>query len=55
MVVEDSEKEEQGWASGHPPDQLESIPIKGGDLTRVVKIGGGLEDGVKGEIGRAHV
>ena len=50
MIVKESEEEEQGWASGHPPDQLEEISIKGGDLTKVVKIGGGLEDGIKGDL-----
>ena len=50
MIVEESEEEEQGWASGHPPYQLESISIKGGDLTKVVKIGGGLEDEIKGDL-----
>ena len=44
MIVEESEEEEQGWTSGHPADQLEEIPIKGDDLTKVVKIGGGLDD-----------
>ena len=50
MIVEEAKEEEQGWASGHPPDQLESISIKGGDLTKVVKIGGGLEDRIKGDL-----
>ena len=50
IVVEDSEEEEQGWASGHPPDQLENISIKEGDLTKVVKIGGELDDGVKEDL-----
>ena len=50
MIVEESKEEEQGWVSGHPPDQLEEISIKEGDPTKVVKIGGGLEDGIKGDL-----
>ena len=50
IILEESEEEEQGWVNGHPADQLEEIPIKGDDLTKVVKIEGGLDDGVKEDL-----
>ena len=50
IIVEEPEEEEQGWASGHPTDLLEEIPIKGEDQTKVVKIGGGLDSEIKKDL-----
>ena len=66
IIMEEPEEEERGWASGHPADQLEEILVRGEDLTKAVKIGGGLDPEIKKDlvkllreykdkIGRAHV
>ena len=47
IIIEEPEEEEQGWVSGHPTDQLEEVPIREGDPTKVVKVGGGLDHEVK--------
>ena len=38
IIVEEPEEEERGWASEHPADQLEEIPIRGEDPTKAVKV-----------------
>ena len=43
ILVEEIEEEERGWTSGHLTDQLDEIPIRKDDLTKVVKIGGVLD------------
>ena len=43
VIIEEPEEEEQGWVSGHPTDQLEEVPIREDDPTKVVKVGGGLD------------
>ena len=50
--MEEPEEEEQGWANGHPADQLEEIPVKGEDQTKVVKIRGGLDPRNQERLGR---
>ena len=50
IIVEEPEEEEQGWASGSPTDQLEVIPVKNGNPTKVVKSGGGLDPEVKRDL-----
>ena len=47
IIVEEMEEEERGWASGHPTDQLEEIPIRGEDPTKAVKVGEGLDPEIK--------
>ncbi|KAK0586997.1 hypothetical protein LWI29_015920 [Acer saccharum] len=43
MIIEEKEDEERGWTGGYPAEQLEEIPIRKGDPTKVVKIGGVLD------------
>ena len=50
MIIEELEEEEQGWVSGYLADQLEEVPIRGDDLTKVVKVGGGLDNKVKKDL-----
>ena len=50
IIIEELEEEEQGWVNGHPVDQLEEVPIRGDDLTKVVKIERGLYDRVKKDL-----
>ncbi|KAI9170293.1 hypothetical protein LWI28_025602 [Acer negundo] len=50
IIIEEQEDEERGLTSGHPADQLEEIPIKAEDLTKVVKVGGGLDPEVKEDL-----
>ena len=38
IIIEEPDEEERGWASGHPADQLEEIPVRGEDQTKVIKI-----------------
>ena len=47
IIIEELKEEEQGCTSGHPADQLEEIPIRGEELTKMVKVGGGLDPEVK--------
>ncbi|KAK4847488.1 hypothetical protein QYF36_002452 [Acer negundo] len=48
--IKEQEDEERSWTSGHPTNQLEEIPIRGKDLTKVVKVGGGLNPKVKEDL-----
>ena len=50
IITKESEEEEQGWVSGHPADQLEEVPIRREDLTKVVKVGRGLDHEVKRDL-----
>ncbi|KAK0574494.1 hypothetical protein LWI29_024540 [Acer saccharum] len=43
MIIKEKEEEERGWINGHPAEQLEEIPIRKGDPTKVVKIVGLLD------------
>ena len=47
IVVEESEEEERGWSSGYPSEQLEEVQIRCEDPTKTVKVGEGLDPGVK--------
>ena len=47
IIVEEEEDDEQGWTSGYPVEQLEEIPIKRDDPTKVVKLGGSLDPKVR--------
>ncbi|KAI9185370.1 hypothetical protein LWI28_006590 [Acer negundo] len=48
--IEEQEDEERGWTNGFPADQLEEIPVRGEDLTKVVKVGGGLDPEIKEDL-----
>ncbi|KAK0596932.1 hypothetical protein LWI29_020323 [Acer saccharum] len=47
LVIEGTEEEESGWTSGHPAERLEEIQIRKDDPTKVVKIGGALDSGIR--------
>ena len=48
--MEEPEEEECGWTSGLPVDQLEEILIRGEDLAKTVKVGGGLDPKIKKDL-----
>ncbi|KAK0588222.1 hypothetical protein LWI29_036137 [Acer saccharum] len=47
LVIEGTEEEESGWTDGHLAERLEEIQIRKDDPTKVVKIGGALDSGIR--------
>ncbi|KAK4838240.1 hypothetical protein QYF36_012171 [Acer negundo] len=47
VMIEEVEVEDQGWTGGYPTEQLEEIPFSKEDPTKVVKIGGALDQEVR--------
>ena len=47
MTVDEVEVEEHGWTGGYPIKQLDEVPVRKGDPTKVVNISGALDQDVR--------